>query len=266
MNSFLLIKKYIVFFFLHYILYMYRPRPKPKGRRRVFYRQRRNVRDAGASIVRRYNIPGMPNYTGGAVNLSKGSSSGIPNRLFVKFKYSDTYTQTTTTGMNVRQMRGNGLYDPDYSGVGHQPRLFDQFASLYNDYRVHAVKFRATFGTTTSNVIYICGIGYHGSLAQTPSDITELKESKACKSRIARSEKITTLTWYLPMTKIFGRSKATIQGEKDYAAGFGANPNVVGGLFTCIQNIDETTSTDFKVMYELTYLCELNNTVLVSES
>lgn len=238
------------------------PRPRP---RRTFYRKKRNQLTIARAIPR-YNIPGMPNYTGGAVSVSKGSSSGIPNRMFVKFKYSDTYTQTTTTGMNVRQFRANGLYDPDYTGVGHQPRFFDQFSQLYLDYRVHAVKFRATFGVTTANSIYVCGIGYHGSLANYPSNITELKENKANKSRIAHSDKVTTLTWYLPMTKIFGRSKATIQGEKEYSAGMGANPTTVGGLYTCIHNLDENTSTDFKVMYEITYLCELNNPVMVSES
>lgn len=45
----------------------------------------------------------------------------------------------------------NGLYDPDISGVGHQPRGFDQLMELYDHYVVIAAKLTWHFGTTNAS-------------------------------------------------------------------------------------------------------------------
>lgn len=42
----------------------------------------------------------------------------------------------------------NGLFDPNITGVGHQPRGFDQLIALYDHYVVIAAKIFATFATT----------------------------------------------------------------------------------------------------------------------
>ena len=34
--------------------------------------------------------------------------------------------------------RGNSCFDPDYTGTGHQPRYFDQYAAVYQKYKVTA--------------------------------------------------------------------------------------------------------------------------------
>lgn len=40
------------------------------------------------------------------------------------------------TGSNVWQFSANGLYDPDISGVGHQPLYRDNYAGVYQRYHV----------------------------------------------------------------------------------------------------------------------------------
>jgi len=39
----------------------------------------------------------------------------------------------------------NSMYDPDLSGVGHQPYQWDQIAPMYSNYRVTAVEYDITF-------------------------------------------------------------------------------------------------------------------------
>lgn len=36
--------------------------------------------------------------------------------------------------------RLNSLYDPDYTGTGHQPRFFDQWSAIYGSYNVYKVR------------------------------------------------------------------------------------------------------------------------------
>lgn len=52
----------------------------------------------------------------------------------------------------VHVFSANGLYDPDVSGTGHQPRGFDQLIALYDHYVVIAAKITWKFGTTNASV------------------------------------------------------------------------------------------------------------------
>lgn len=49
--------------------------------------------------------------------------------------------------MNV--FRGNSPYDPDQTGVGVQPHGWDEFAALYDKYRVYASAIECRFSTIT---------------------------------------------------------------------------------------------------------------------
>lgn len=81
-------------------------------------------------------------------------------------RYYDNYglaPNLTLPGYNV--FSANGCYDPDISGVGHQPRGFDQLMALYDRFQVDEVLIEAEFSTpmlstysaTTGNQL-ICGI------------------------------------------------------------------------------------------------------------
>lgn len=58
--------------------------------------------------------------------------------------------------------RGNGLYDPDETGVGVQPEGFDEMMALYDNYRVHGSKIivdfinesSSTFASTKAVAVY----------------------------------------------------------------------------------------------------------------
>ncbi len=67
-----------------------------------------------------------------------GSKSILGNRLPIKFKYqtSGTLNPGVAGVAAIQVMTANGLYDPDITGVGHQPRGFDQIMALYNHYTV----------------------------------------------------------------------------------------------------------------------------------
>lgn len=94
-----------------------------------------------------------------AKRLKKVSTVGrYLGPLLPKIKSNMIYS--TTLDLNpgvgglaaVHVFSANGLYDPDISGVGHQPRGFDQLIALYDHFVVIAAKVTWRFGTTNASV------------------------------------------------------------------------------------------------------------------
>jgi hypothetical protein len=78
------------------------------------------------------------------MKLEKGFSSkllGVPPSMRVKMRYVDHTTHTHTSGaIRTWLLRGNSVFDPDYTYTGHQPSGFDEFAAFFQYYRVVASK------------------------------------------------------------------------------------------------------------------------------
>ena len=72
---------------------------------------------------------------------------GFPKSIVTKLRYVDnlgfTASAANTASMNV--YRANSVFDPDQTGVGHQPMFFDNYAAIYNNYRVLGSKIRVVF-------------------------------------------------------------------------------------------------------------------------
>lgn len=100
--------------------------------------------------------------------VSRGIASGknpLPFKLITKLAYNDKYLVTGAAGAcAVRVYDASSLYDPDYSGGGHQPLGFDQLMPMYDHYVVLGSKITVRFanGTPASTV------GVSGNAVVTP--------------------------------------------------------------------------------------------------
>lgn len=184
----------------------------------------------------------------------------LPARFFTKLKYvSDQIGSTTTTSMGYYQFRANSLFDPDYTGTGHQPMGFDNLAALYSDYRVNAVHIKVVGLVLTPNACGCIAIG--GSAAttiHTVSSLPELLEDTAYKCRVVNDQKPIVFSRFFPIHKLMGKSKKVVQTDLDLSAGIGANPTKTVYLTVYWQNLNETTSTGWNIRAEITYYCEFN--------
>jgi len=86
----------------------------------------------------------------------------------VQLTYHETITidpAIDTSGAHLFKL--NGLYDPNFSGTGHQPMYFDNYATLYNKYKVSFAKFNVTI--VNHNVNTAVWNGTTGTLNTQPN-------------------------------------------------------------------------------------------------
>lgn len=69
--------------------------------------------------------------------------------VIVKLQYADAYSLVTVPFYAVA-LRGNGMYDPDITSAGLQPRGFDQYMALYKNFRVIRSRVTAWLAAGTS--------------------------------------------------------------------------------------------------------------------
>ncbi len=82
----------------------------------------------------------------------------LPRILRKQLRYAETFTLTTgTAGVigTVQLMMLNNCYDPNTTGVGHQPYGFDQITPFYGYYIVHKTRWRL-LATTIGNTSEVC--------------------------------------------------------------------------------------------------------------
>lgn len=74
----------------------------------------------------------------------------FPSKRRIVLRYCEDFTGSTTSLTGI-QFRANSLYDPYYTGTGHQPRGFDQMAAFYNAYEVISCRYRVVISVPNSN-------------------------------------------------------------------------------------------------------------------
>lgn len=132
-----------------------------------------------------------------------------PDAMVVKLKYSTSYR--ITSALFEKTFRGNGLYDPDQSGVGHQPLGFDQWMAFYTRYRVYASRIKVTIlnnndnSTNPNNNVTCVVLPTLSSLAITSDEQgDELMESKTDDAGKSTGPAEDKLENYMVTAKMFG--------------------------------------------------------------
>lgn len=76
----------------------------------------------------------------------------LGNKQIGHFRYADYQSIAGAGGgaAAVWVLSGNGLYDPDITGIGHQPSGFDELMAIYDHYTVLWSKVHVTFINTTT--------------------------------------------------------------------------------------------------------------------
>lgn len=97
--------------------------------------------------------------TGRAMTMYRQPRLDIFKPLTTKLVYSDTVLLSSSGSISftTHAFRANSVFDPDWTGTGHQPTRYDQFTALYTRYEVLKSNIRVQFCTgdvsTTSTTV-----------------------------------------------------------------------------------------------------------------
>lgn len=109
-------------------------------RKRSLYKYRPRVQRRKGRILRRKRA--------GTSTRLRLFRSPFPNGKLVSHRYCDVVTLPGATAAgfpSVFVFRANSTYDPDYTGVGHQPLYRDEMAAVYSYYTVMKSFIKVTF-------------------------------------------------------------------------------------------------------------------------
>lgn len=94
----------------------------------------------------------------------------LANKRTTQHVYGTQYSASLTPGTGMlRVFRGNGMFDPDRTGVGHQPYGFDQLAALYKYYNVSGSSIRVWFAVASAGNAMMINVSPDASATSTPS-------------------------------------------------------------------------------------------------
>ncbi len=176
--------------------------------------------------------------------------SGMPDRLFVKLRYATPLELTSGASTASHTYRANSLFDPDFTGVGHQPMGFDQYAAFYDRYYVTSCSMKVLCTSSTSKAVRVTII------PQNVSSVSADQNSLAERPR-SRTGLISNSDGVLQLHA--SNSTKAVTGEQytdDMTALVGANPNVPWFYIISTHAVDLSTSSMLDISIELLYTCQ----------
>lgn len=206
---------------------------KGKGRVRRGMRVRLSPATNGRGGFRR---TGTADRTWGRASFG----SFFPVRKLVTLEYNGNYLlSSTSSAIAVEQFRANSLYDPDYTGTGHQYMGSDILASMYQQYCVVGLvcKWKMINYTTAPAIYSIRG----ANIGSTPTDCTLEMERMLGTGGLIEPNGIKSGTYRINCKKLGGVSGQTY--EALYQSTIATNPGNTLWLNFAMQGMDGAIPT-----------------------
>lgn len=204
-----------------------------------------------------------------AVRRSKASKvvirqpSGLPDRLFVKLKYSTAILFSDVVGgvAKTHLFRGNSPFDPDLTATGHQCYLFDQWQALYQQYRVHGSKARVRVwnnatGTTNSQIaVTLAPLNINTVLGGTPLEYWEIPYARRTVTSLYKGDRMIPWT-YMSSAKITGVRKEQVRNDVDWASVVTGNPTRAWSWHLMAIPVDGASTWSMYLWFDVIYYTE----------
>jgi hypothetical protein len=193
----------------------------------------------------------------GDVRLSlKGfRSTYIPDVTSLKFVYSDYRVLVATSNQAEYVYRAMSLFDPDFTGTGEQPDGFDLWKTLYQNYRVVAVKVEVqaqSNGTAAVNNLLAVAVMPDSAALNSAQEVAGLRKSQ---STLFNNATIGRVKRTYHISELYGVSDVTVLSESNFGALISANP--VNNQFIHVAVESNASAGESMIWVKLTYYARM---------
>jgi len=162
------------------------------------------------------------------------SMNPIPNTRVTRHKYVTDVDHPAAVGAGLNSVYAfscNSTYDPDYTGIGHQPFMRDQMAALYAGYTVLRATIKVTFPTElivtdATDAKFL----YHGlvvndepTLNNYPQNVCEAHSATITNFGVRNKNLVLTATYNA--AKIWKSTNKAIMADDSKLTEVGSNPS-----------------------------------------
>lgn len=183
----------------------------------------------------------------------------FPNRAIVKLKYCEGFNQNPSGVLRGRHLYScNKLYDPNTTGIGHQPLGYDQYAQLYDMYWVKQAWIKVSWAApnnegASSHDSVVCALGMNSdNLADARSNAAFLEDQNTTQLLFHNSQGTCSLTKFYDQRKLFPTSdKDSCFGRTD-----GGTSPAEGTYFEICTIPNGADPGDYQIRVEIIYLAE----------
>lgn len=201
----------------------------------------------------RYSKPEKAKSNSMKLYKSPAASTPFANQKVCTLTYVQSTYMNFTAGVSAAQQQYacNGMYDPDYTGAGHQPRYFDQLIDLYAHYCVTSSTMDVWFTDKYHNsysMVYAAAVDDDYSNYVSPQITAEQPGATLCAS--APGSQISHLKQTWRSKAIFpgdGLSKQALSGDA------GANPAEISSFVICANEPTGVRTEALYMLVKITY-------------
>lgn len=195
----------------------------------------------------------------------------MPDVFRTKIKYTERIPLTQISGSLYNYVfRGNSIFDPDFTGTGHQPVGHDQLAGIYSLYKVYACSFKVRYVSTVQTAgavmeLAICSTTNSTALSGADPELVSQQpngQMRLVSGDGAAGQQI--ISGYMTTKRILGKSLT--EGGSSTGSTFGSNPTYQWYWNICTQTVDESTTQNGYAYVELVYYVECTGRNILAES
>jgi len=193
---------------------------------------------------------------------------GFPDQLRCVLKYKEngiSFTGSLTPAAQVYRL--NSLFDPNLTGVGHQPNNFNQLTAMYSQYVVTAARLTAQVmneGTVEADCV-ICYTDVNTS-TQTVENLAESRWSKnICAGQVNSGTSVKTFTPGVVLIPML-MGERDLNTDPNTYANVGANPADPAYAIFKLASADGVTNTKVIVNFQMEFDCTFKELTPVAES